>query len=152
MVILLFFCCCYLILGFILVRHGHDMALSVSPDCHRRFHGWKVLPHSEVHRRPLRPGVWSNRGGGLLLTPGGDRARKKNQAADLGHRRTREVQVETALFYLSIYLDLTIYLSRSNYLPTYTGLSPELTIVTRWADSYSSTSQTAVPSRTCIIG
>ena len=32
-----------------LMRHGDNMALSVSSDCHRRLHRWQVLPNPEVH-------------------------------------------------------------------------------------------------------
>lgn len=71
------------------------MALSVSSDRHRRLHGRQVVSDPEVHRGPLRPGVGPDRGGGLLLPPGGDRAGQKNQTTDLGHCGTGEVQVKT---------------------------------------------------------
>lgn len=74
------------------------MALSVSPDCNRRLHGGQVVSDPEVHRGPLRPGVRPDRGGGLLLPPGGDRAGQKDQTTDLGHCGTGEVQVKTELF------------------------------------------------------
>lgn len=71
------------------------MAIPVSSDRHRRLHSGQVLSDPEVHRGPLRPGVRPHCRGGLLLSPGRDRARKKDQTSDLGHCRTREVQVET---------------------------------------------------------
>lgn len=74
------------------------MALSVSPDRHRRLHGRQVVSDPEVHWGPLCPGVRPDCGGGLLLPAGGDRAGQEDQAADLGHCRTGEVQVKTGWF------------------------------------------------------
>lgn len=84
--------------GVNLLRHGDDLALSVPSDRHRRLHRREVVSDPQVHRGTLRPGVGPDRRGGLLLTPGGDRAGQKDQTADLGHGRTGEVQVRTQLF------------------------------------------------------
>lgn len=88
--------------GFNLLRHGDDLALSVPSDRHRRLHRREVVSDPEVHRGTLRPGVGPDRRGGLLLTPGGDRAGQKNQTTDLGHGGTGEVQV-TAHLIISLF-------------------------------------------------
>jgi len=78
------------------------MALSVSSDRHRRLHGRQVVSDPEVHRGTLRPGVRPDGGGGLLLSPGGDRAGQENQTTDLGHCGAGEVQVKSQLVHLPL--------------------------------------------------
>lgn len=73
------------------------MALSVSPDRHRRLHRWEVVSDPEVHGGSFRPGVGPDCGRGLLLTPGGDRAGETDQTPDLGYRGPGEVQVNLHL-------------------------------------------------------
>lgn len=71
------------------------MALSVPSDRRWRLHRGQVVSDPQVHGGSLRPGVGPDRGGGLLLPPGGDRAGQADQTPDLGHCRTGEVQVKT---------------------------------------------------------
>lgn len=71
------------------------MALSVPADRHRGLHGGQVVSDPAVHGGPLRPGVGPHRRRGLLLSAGGDRTGKADQAADLGHRGAGALQVRT---------------------------------------------------------
>lgn len=54
-------------------RHGSNLALPISTDCHRGLHCWKIVFNQAIHRRPLCAGVRPNSRGGFLLPPGGDR-------------------------------------------------------------------------------
>lgn len=74
-------------------RHGGHLALPVPADRHRGLHGREVVSDPQVHRGSLRSGLRSHGRRGLLLPPGGDRARKEDQAADLGHGGSRAIQV-----------------------------------------------------------
>lgn len=69
------------------------MALPVPADRHRGLHGGQVVPDPPLHGGPLRAGVGPHGGRGLLLPPGGDRAREARQAADLGHGGPGALQV-----------------------------------------------------------
>lgn len=97
------------------------MALPVPSDRHRRLHSGQVMSDPEVHRGPLRPGVRPHCGRGLLLSPGGDRAGKKDQTSDLGHCRTREVQVQTILYSL---LQVSLFVSLMMYKQDCTNFTP----------------------------
>lgn len=54
-------------------RHGSNLALPISTDCHRGLHCWEIMFNQAIHRRPVCAGVGPDSRGGFFLPPGGDR-------------------------------------------------------------------------------
>lgn len=85
-------------------RHGGDMAVPIPTDCHRWLHRGEVVLDPTLHRGAFRSGVRSYCGGGLLLSPGGNRTGQAHQTSNLGHRRPGALQVHLSDAWLFLLL------------------------------------------------